>query len=159
MYCRYSSSVVAPMHRNSPRAVLARSRQYVHVRREKINIHKSRVARTECWLEKIARVHCAIGLAGAAQQMQLIDKQNVLSFRILHLLYDAYERAQEIESFNKRAHAHRVGILARSRTNLSDALRIDRDTTCRRPARPCRERRFYICASFPERCSACACRR
>lgn len=106
---------------------------------------KSKRLRTKSWFQEIACIHCTVGFASATQQMQLVDKQNILAFRVLNLFDNSYYDNTSIKNTNEKR--NRKDCQNKSK-NLSNALRIDHDTMCQQPMHPYRVNRFYTFVSF-----------
>src|ERR1041384_6143610 len=73
---RYSSSVVAPTIRSSPRASIGFGLLPAH----------AQLAAGQHRLEHVARVHRALGLAGADDGVQLVDEHDELPLAVGDLL-------------------------------------------------------------------------
>ena len=83
---------------------------------ERRRAHAMQLPARQCWLEHVAGVHRAIGLAGADHRVQLVDEQDDLSFLfgqvVQHALEPLLEVAAVLGAGDQRAHIQREDPLA-----------------------------------------------
>ena len=75
----------------------------------------SQFAAGQSRFQNVGRIHCAFSLACSDQSMDFVDKQDDVSFRLLHFVDDRFQTffkfALILGSCNQRAHIQRVKLL------------------------------------------------